>query len=125
MAKGMFATTGRLSGLKAVARAVKASSTPGGAALPERLAALPRLGRAVARGQYQGVTPAQLALLTAAAAYVASPVDLLPEALVGAVGLADDAVVLSWFARTLITVTDEFLAWEKRTGATLTGERVR
>lgn len=71
------------------------------------------------------MSTAQLALLTAAAAYVASPVDLLPEALLGVVGLADDAAVLTWLASSLVHVTDDFLDWEKRTGVTLAGERVR
>ena len=42
--------------------------------------------------------------------------NLLPEALLGAFGLADDAVVGSWLAAQLVTETEEFLAWERSTG---------
>lgn len=115
----------KLAGLKAVGAAVAAASTPGGASVAARMGALPRLVKAVASGRYTGVSAAQLALLTAAGAYVLSPVDLLPEALLGVVGMADDAVVLTWFATHLVQATDDFLQWELRTGTTLAGERVR
>lgn len=116
---------GKLAGLKAMAVAVAAASTPGGPSPAQRLSALPRLARSVAEGKYHGAGAGQLAMLTAAAAYVASPVDLLPEALLGVVGLADDAVVITWFAGTLVRLTDDFLDWERRTGVTVTSERVR
>lgn len=115
----------RLAGLKALAAAVTAASAAGGPALTVRLAALPRLARAVSSGSYRGASASQLAMLTAAAAYVASPVDLLPESLLGVVGLADDAAVLTWLSSALVRVTDEFLEWEKRTGVTLEGERLK
>lgn len=115
----------RLAGLKSLVAAVSAASAAGGPSLSMRLGALPRLAREVRSGSYRGASTTQLAMLTAAAAYVASPVDLLPEALLGVVGLADDAAVLSWLASTLVRVTDDFLDWEKRTGVTLSGERVK
>lgn len=121
-AKSIFTGRGKLSGLKSAAVAIKAASGADGPQLTERLAALPRLARATSSGRYKGVSGAQVAMLTAAAAYVVSPVDLLPEALLGILGLADDALVISWFATTLVRVTDEFLAWEKLTGETLEGE---
>lgn len=97
MAKNLFGRKGRLSGIKSVAMAVRMASASGGPSVGERLGAVPRLAKAVHAGEYHGTSATQLGLLAAAAAYIASPVDLLPEALLGVVGLADDAVVLTWF----------------------------
>lgn len=114
----------RWSAMRRVSQALQDASGPGGPAVAVRLACLPRMTKAVARGEYTGVSAGHLGLLAAAAAYVVSPVDLLPEALVGVVGLADDAVVLAWLATTLAQDTDRFLEWEKRRGATIKGERL-
>lgn len=114
----------RWSAMRRVAQALQDVSEPGGPAVAVRLACLPRLTKAVARGEYTGVSAAHLGLLAAAAAYVVSPLDLLPEALVGVIGLADDAVVLAWLAKTVAHDTDLFLEWEKRRRDTITGERL-
>ena len=114
----------RWSAMRRISDALQEAAEPGGPAIATRVACLPRMTKAVARGEYTGVSAGHLALLAAAAAYVVSPVDLLPEALVGVVGLADDAVVLAWLARTLAHDTDSFLEWEKRRGATIKGERL-
>jgi uncharacterized membrane protein YkvA (DUF1232 family) len=45
-------------------------------------------------------------------AYVVSPVDLMPEAVLGVFGLGDDAVVVTWVAITVVNLTEDFLAWE-------------
>lgn len=125
MGTKLFGKGGRLAGLRSVAFAVKGVTGGQGPALTDRLAALPRLGRAVSAGEYHGVSAAQIGMMVAAATYIASPVDLLPEALLGVIGLADDAVVISWFAGMLVRVTDDFLAWEKARDTTIDGERVR
>lgn len=114
----------RWAAMRRISAALQDAAEPGGPAIAVRLACLPRLTRAVARGEYTAVGPGHLALLAAAAAYVVSPVDLLPEALVGVVGLADDAVVLAWLARTLAHDTDRFLEWEQRRATTIKGERL-
>ena len=111
--------------MRRVAAALQEVNTPGGPSVGARLSCLPRLTRAVAKGEYTQVGPTRLALLAAAAAYVVSPVDLLPEALVGVVGLADDAIVLGWLTTALIEDTDGFLAWEKAGRGTIKGERLR
>ncbi|MBB2987116.1 YkvA family protein [Terracoccus luteus] len=95
---------------------VRAASRPGGPALGERALAVPRLVRATLDGSYAGTTLGRLGLVAAAAAYVASPVDLLPESVLPVVGLADDAVVLTWAARAFVDETDRFLAWEAGQG---------
>ncbi|MDF8264227.1 YkvA family protein [Luteipulveratus flavus] len=115
----------RWTGLRQLSAAVRTASAPGAPSLATRMSAVPRLVRASLSGQYDGCTPAHLAALAAAAAYVVSPVDLLPEAVLSVVGLADDAVVLAWFAAALVRDTDDFLAWEKARERTVRGETVR
>ncbi|MFZ1372595.1 MAG: DUF1232 domain-containing protein, partial [Nostocoides sp.] len=90
--------------------------------LAVRAGALPRLVRAMRSGEYRGMTLARLGLLGVAAAYILSPVDLMPEGFLAVFGLADDALVLSWLAAALITETDSFLDWESaRSGAPAQG----
>ena len=56
------------------------------------------------------------ALLAAAVAYVVSPLDLVPEALFGIFGIADDAVVVTWLAAALVADTEAYLLWERAAG---------
>ncbi|PRY56091.1 uncharacterized membrane protein YkvA (DUF1232 family) [Knoellia remsis] len=106
----------KVSTFKSLATAVKIASRPGGPSLAERAQAVPRLVRAVRSGEYTGTSAGRLLLMAGAAGYLVSPVDLLPEGLLGAFGLADDAMVGSWLAAQLVTETEEFLAWERSTG---------
>jgi uncharacterized membrane protein YkvA (DUF1232 family) len=99
-----------------VARAMRLATRPGGPSLGQRASALPRMTRAVASGEYTQVSKGRLALIAAGLGYVVSPVDLLPEAVLGVLGLADDAMVLSWVTSALIEETEKFLAWEHATG---------
>lgn len=100
----------------AVARALRLATRPGGPSLGDRASALPRLVRAVGSGEYTGTSISRLALVVAGIAYVVSPVDLMPEGLLGVLGLADDAMVLGWVTTTLVEETEKFLAWEQTTG---------
>jgi uncharacterized membrane protein YkvA (DUF1232 family) len=100
----------------ALARAVRLATRPGGPPIRERLSAVPRMVTAVRRGEYHDVSAFRLALIAAGAAYVVSPVDLLPEGVLGVLGLADDAMVLGWVTTTLVEETEKFIAWEHRTG---------
>lgn len=93
--------------------ALRTAIRPGSPGLGERLSALPRLFRATVRGDYRGTTPTKLFMVAAAAAYVLSPVDLVPEAFLTIFGLADDAFVVTWIAATVVNETESFLAWER------------
>jgi uncharacterized membrane protein YkvA (DUF1232 family) len=104
--------------LRTLATALRSAVRPGGPGLGERLSALPRLLRATLRGEYRGTTTGKLFLVAAAAAYVLSPVDLVPEAFLTLFGLADDAMVATWIAATVVNETDAFLAWEREAAAT-------
>ena len=103
----------RVASVAAVARAVRLAVRPGGPSMGERAGAVPRLVRATFSGEYVGVSRGKLLLMLGAAGYLVSPLDLIPEAVVPVLGLADDALVLSWLATRLVEETEAFLEWEK------------
>lgn len=105
--------------------ALRAAVRPGGPSMMTRVVSLPRMVRAMLRRDYTGAGPTQLALMLGALVYLVSPLDALPEALLGPLGLLDDAVVVAWLAAGLVTVTEDFLGWESRRGfATQSGPHV-
>ena len=106
----MAKTLRRTAAFTALGRALT-SGARGGPSLSKRLAALPRMIKASARGEYDGGK--RLMLMAAAAAYVVSPIDLVPEAFLFVIGLADDAVMIAWLAGTVLSETERFLEWEK------------
>ncbi len=77
----------------------------------ERIASIPRLALDVLIGRYDGMTRGRLFLMLAAAFYIVSPVDLLPEAFLTLPGLADDAVVAGWLVASLFGATTAYAAW--------------
>lgn len=113
----------RIGALRSFATALRLAVRPGGPSLGDRLRALPRLSSAVARGHYTGATTSRLLLMVAALGYVLTPLDLMPEAVLGIVGLFDDAFVASWLVAAIVTETEDFLSWERgvATGATGAG----
>lgn len=111
-----MAMASKVSTFKSLATAVRIATRPGGPSMVERAQAVPRLVKAVRSGEYRGTSVGRLLMILGAAGYLISPVDLLPEGILGALGLADDAMVGSWLAAQLVTETEEFLAWERSTG---------
>jgi uncharacterized membrane protein YkvA (DUF1232 family) len=105
----------RIASVVAVARAVRMAVRPGGPSIGERAGAVPRMVRATLSGDYVGVSKGRLLMMLAAAGYLVSPLDFIPEAVLPIVGLADDALVLSWLATRLVEETEAFLEWEKVT----------
>lgn len=101
----------------AVFTALRLATRPGGPSMWSRVSALPRLVRATAKGAYQDTPASQLALMVGALAYLITPVDLMPEALLGPFGLLDDAFVLTWLAGSVVQVTEDYLGWERAGGA--------
>ncbi|WP_320065925.1 YkvA family protein [Micromonospora sp. RTGN7] len=114
----MGKTLKRSAAFTALARALTAGAR-GGPSLGARLAALPRMIRATTRGQYDGGL--RLALMTAATAYIISPIDLLPEIPLAIFGLADDAVMVTWLAGSVLAETERFLEWETRRDSVIPG----
>lgn len=107
----MAKTLKRAAAFTALAKALT-SGARGGPSISKRLAALPRMLKATAKGEYDGGL--RIALMAAATAYVVSPIDLVPEAFLWVLGLADDAVMITWLAGTVLSETERFLEWEKR-----------
>ncbi|QBI52125.1 YkvA family protein [Streptomonospora litoralis] len=97
-------------------QAVQHSNRPGTPGVGERVAALPRMLGSRLRGRYDGLTVPRLLMFLLAVAYVASPIDLVPELFVPLLGLADDVGVAVWLATSLMGETERFLHWEQREG---------
>jgi uncharacterized membrane protein YkvA (DUF1232 family) len=122
-AKGddMARTLRRTAAFTALAKALM-SGARGGPSIGKRLSALPRMVKASMKGEYDGGM--RVAMLAAATAYVVSPVDFLPEAGLFIFGLADDAVMITWLAGSVLSETERFLDWEKQRAAVLPGSVV-
>ncbi|MCU1536889.1 MAG: hypothetical protein JWP82_1240 [Humibacillus sp.] len=104
---------GRIKLTATLASVVRAATRPGGPSVAERAQAVPRLVRATVDGTYAGTTLGRLGLVAGALAYVASPLDLLPEAFLPVVGAADDALVIGWAIKAFVEETDRFIEWER------------
>lgn len=111
----------RTAALAALGRALLTGAR-GGPSLGRRLAALPRMIMATLRGEYDGGL--RLALMAAAALYVVSPIDAVPELLLMLLGIVDDVVLITWLAGSLLSETERFLEWESRRRAVIPGEVV-
>ena len=121
MAAARGASSARWGMIRALGLALRAATRPGAPGMGERLSALPRMVRAAMRGEYAGVTRGRLLGMLGALLYVVSPVDLVPESLFTIFGLADDALLVTWLASSLVNDTEAFLTWERglsRAGAT-------
>lgn len=108
-------TARRLGAFRTLATALRTAVRPGSPGMGERLAAVPRLFRATFRGEYAGTTRGRLLLILGAIAYIVSPIDFVPEAFLSVFGLADDALVFSWVAASVVNETEAFLTWERTT----------
>jgi uncharacterized membrane protein YkvA (DUF1232 family) len=92
----------------------RAESAGSGGALKdlwESLMALLRLIRAYAKGEYREVPWRSLVLIVAAILYFLTPIDVIPDFIVG-LGYLDDAAVIAWVVNTVKSVLDDFLRWE-------------
>jgi Protein of unknown function (DUF1232) len=97
-------------------RAVSHGAKAGAPGIGDRLRALPRLGAGAVSGRYPQLGRGRLALVVLALAYLVSPVDLVPEMVLGLFGLGDDAVVALWLGGTFLVETERFLRWERALG---------
>lgn len=96
------------------------ASRKGGPSIGQRIAALPRMIRSIVKGEYDGGK--SLLLMAGALAYLVSPIDLVPEAMLLLVGLADDAVIITWLAGSVLSETQRFIEWEKDRDRILIGK---
>jgi uncharacterized membrane protein YkvA (DUF1232 family) len=109
----MVLSSRRQAGLAALARLWRTTRTPGNPSVGELAGAVPRMLSARLSGSYQDVSWSRLALMAAGTAYILSPIDLMPEALLTVAGLADDAVVAVWVTGALMDETMRFVEWER------------
>ncbi len=72
-----------------------------------------RLVRAYVNGSYRQISAKSLLTIVAALIYFVSPIDLIPDFLLG-FGLIDDATVLAWTIRACAADLASFLAWENK-----------
>jgi uncharacterized membrane protein YkvA (DUF1232 family) len=105
-----MARLGRRAALAALWSALRTSR--GGPPLSERLVAFPRMVGATLRGRYDG--KGRILGMLLAGVYILVPVDLVPELLLGPVGLVDDSMVAVWLAGAVLSETERFLVWERR-----------
>ncbi|MGH8991777.1 MAG: YkvA family protein [Acidimicrobiia bacterium] len=82
------------------------------AGVADELKALLRLLRAYAKGDYRKVSWESMAVVVGAMLYVVSPIDLIPDFLLGS-GFLDDASVLAFAYRKVHQEVEEFLEWER------------
>lgn len=89
-----------------------------------RLTAVPRLLRQGTTGRYAGWDRRRAVLVVVGLLYVVSPVDLVPELLLGPFGLTDDAVLLAWLTGAVLGEVDSFLDWEHSRERVVSGDVV-
>jgi uncharacterized membrane protein YkvA (DUF1232 family) len=105
-----------------MATAFRTALRPGTPGLGARLTSLPRLVKATTTGEYAGTSVGRLLMVVLGFLYVLSPVDLVPEMFLPLLGLADDALVVSWVAASVINETESFLSWERDRDRTIRGD---
>lgn len=76
--------------------------------LVERAKLVPPMVVASLKGETTAVSRSQLGLMVLGLLYILSPIDLVPEALFLMFGLADDVLIGSWIAATLLSATERF-----------------
>jgi uncharacterized membrane protein YkvA (DUF1232 family) len=74
-----------------------------------RLSAVPRMIRDTMAGEYDGLGKGRLFAMSMALAYLISPVDLLPEAVLTIPGLVDDTAIAVWLLAVLVGSADEYV----------------
>lgn len=115
----MGKTLGRAAAFVALWRALTAANR-GGPGLGRRLAALPRMIIASVTRRYDGLW--RVLLMAAGVAYVAWPLDAVPELLLPFIGFVDDLVVVTWLAGAILSESERFLEWERRRAAVIPGQ---
>lgn len=70
------------------------------------------LVQAYSKGEYRNVSPATILTIIGAILYFVSPLDVVPDFLVG-LGILDDAAVITFTLKKLSVEIDEFKVWKK------------
>jgi uncharacterized membrane protein YkvA (DUF1232 family) len=117
--------TKRVAALTALWGALRAARRPGSPGIGAHVAAVPRMLAAGLTGRYPGMSKSRIALALVGVLYVVSPVDFMPEILLGVLGLGDDALVAAWVAGAVLAETDAFLRWEAERRRVVVGQVIR
>lgn len=91
------------------AATVSTMQTQGNNGFFTRAAAVPQMIRDTMAGQYDGLGKGRLFAMSLALAYLISPVDLIPEALLTLPGLVDDTAIAVWLLAVLVGSADDYL----------------
>lgn len=102
-----------MAAFRALWRAVSQSRRPGAPGFGDRLRVLPRMMVGAMSGKYSEMSRGRVGMLLLAVAYLASPVDLVPELFLSVAGLVDDAVVALWLGGAVLVETERYLEWER------------
>jgi uncharacterized membrane protein YkvA (DUF1232 family) len=116
---------GRVAALTTLWRALRASRRPGAPGIGAQLAAAPRMLGASLSGRYSQLAWGRIALAVIGLLYILSPVDFVPEVLLGPLGLGDDALVTAWVVGAVLAETDRFLQWEAQQRRVVVGQVIR
>ncbi|MFC7591392.1 YkvA family protein [Nonomuraea antimicrobica] len=92
-------------------RTYREVTRPGSPKLATRIRAIPRMVRAVVRGDYAGLGKGKLALLGLGVVYLVSPFDVVPDFL-ALIGVADDFGVLLWLVAALLGESGRYVQHE-------------
>ena len=82
----------------------------GTAGFGARLQAVPAMIRDTLSGEYDGLGKGRLFAMVLALAYLVSPIDLVPEALLTIPGLVDDTAIAVWLLAAAVTSAEVYLA---------------
>ncbi|WP_067173902.1 YkvA family protein [Microtetraspora niveoalba] len=93
-------------------RAYREVSKPGSPGLLTRFKAVPRMIRGTLKGNYPHLGKGQLAMFAAGLAYIVSPVDAIPDFLIG-IGVVDDFGVLIWLVSSMLAASGRYVEWER------------
>lgn len=105
-----FLAQGRLPALLLAVARKRNKQGSGLAAIKDDLRLLQALCLAWWRGEYRDISPKALLSVVAALLYFISPMDAIPDWLLG-IGFVDDIAVLAWLMNTLSTELDAFRHW--------------
>jgi uncharacterized membrane protein YkvA (DUF1232 family) len=120
-----MAAKSRVAALTVLWRATRAARRPGAPGLGVHVAAVPRMLGMALSGRYPGLAKGRVVLALLGVLYILSPVDLMPEVLLGVFGLGDDALVAAWVAGAMLGETDAFLRWEAEQRRVVVGQVIR
>jgi uncharacterized membrane protein YkvA (DUF1232 family) len=86
---------------------------PGSPGLMARVRAIPRMLGGVMRGEYPHMSKTKLGMLGLGVLYIISPIDLIPDFLLG-IGVVDDFGVFLWLMASLLGESGQYVDWERK-----------